>query len=99
MIARETLRAIGSDYVTGIVRLKKHVPIPIEVSAHHIHLCQEHVEALFGTGHTLTPEADLSQPGQFACKETGDPRRARKAASSACACSGRRESRRRSRSR
>jgi acetate kinase len=41
----------------------------VEVSAHHIHLTQEHVEALFGKGHQLTKHADLSQPGQYACKE------------------------------
>lgn len=69
MIARETLRAIGSDYVTGIVRLKEHISIPIEVSAHHVHLSAEHVEALFGPGHTLTPESALSQPGQYASAE------------------------------
>ena len=39
------------------------------MSAHHIHLTQEHVEALFGKGHQLTKHADLSQPGQYACKE------------------------------
>jgi acetate kinase len=39
------------------------------VSAHHIHLSQEHVEALFGKGHQLTWHSDLSQPGQFASKE------------------------------
>lgn len=44
--------------------------IPIAVSARHIHLTQESVEALFGPGHTLTPRNDLSQPGQFACEET-----------------------------
>lgn len=69
MIARETLRAIGSDYITGIVRMKKHVSIPIEVSAHHVHLSAGDVESLFGEGHTLTPESGLSQPGQFACVE------------------------------
>ena len=45
------------------------VPIPIEVSAHHVHLCAEDIEALFGKGAALTPEHELSQPGQFACKE------------------------------
>jgi acetate kinase len=30
---------------------------------------QDHVEALFGTGHQLTRHSDLSQPGQFACQE------------------------------
>jgi acetate kinase len=41
----------------------------VEVSAHHIHLAQADVETLFGQGHKLTPHSDLSQPGQFACKE------------------------------
>src|SRR5678810_1457993 len=41
----------------------------VEVSAHHIHLTQEHVEALFGPEHQLTKHSDLSQPGQYACKE------------------------------
>jgi len=52
--------------------------IPVALSARHVHLSQEHVEALFGPGHKLTPRADLSQPGQFACQETVDvvgPRR------------------------
>jgi acetate kinase len=44
-------------------------PIPIEISAHHVHLAQEDVDKLFGPGHQLTPEHDLSQPGQFACAE------------------------------
>lgn len=44
--------------------------IPIAVSARHIHLTQETVEALFGAGYQLTEYRPLSQPGQFACKET-----------------------------
>ena len=44
--------------------------IPVAVSARHLHLTQETVEALFGPGHTLTPRNPLSQPGQFACEET-----------------------------
>ena len=43
--------------------------IMVEVSARHIHLSQEHLEALFGKGYELTPKKDLSQPGQFACEE------------------------------
>lgn len=69
MIARETLRALSRDYLVHASRACRDEPIPIEVSAHHIHLSQEHVEALFGKGHQLTWHADLSQPGQFACKE------------------------------
>ena len=44
--------------------------IPINVSVRHVHLCRSHVDQLFGAGHQLTPRADLSQPGQFACEET-----------------------------
>ncbi|MBQ3088571.1 MAG: phosphate propanoyltransferase [Clostridia bacterium] len=43
--------------------------IPVGISNRHIHLSKEHVEALFGAGYELTPFKDLSQPGQYACKE------------------------------
>ena len=49
-----------------IVRL---LTIEMEASGRHIHLSRAHVDALFGTGHRLTPVKDLSQPGQFACQE------------------------------
>jgi acetate kinase len=69
MMAREALRALSRSYLTRVLEAQKQQPFLVEVSAHHIHLTQEHVEALFGTGHQLTKHADLSQPGQFACKE------------------------------
>jgi acetate kinase len=69
MIARETLRALKANNITRIIRSQKDAPVPVEVSAHHVHLSQEHVEALFGPGYQLTPEAGLSQTGQFACQE------------------------------
>ncbi len=69
MIARETLRAIERQYVADILRTQAPMPVPIEISAHHVHLTQEHVEALFGRGYALTVHQMLSQPGQFACKE------------------------------
>ncbi|MGE6414158.1 phosphate propanoyltransferase [Planococcus kocurii] len=43
---------------------------PIDVSARHIHLSQEHLEVLFGKGYELTKKIDLSQPNQFAANET-----------------------------
>ncbi len=43
--------------------------ILIETSARHVHLTEEHIEILFGKGHTLTNKKDLSQPGQYACVE------------------------------
>jgi acetate kinase len=69
MIAREALRAQNRRHVSAIISTQKAPPVPIEVSAHHVHLSQEHVEALFGPGHRLTPESGLSQPGQYACAE------------------------------
>lgn len=44
--------------------------VPVGISNRHIHLSQHDLDALFGAGYTLTPMKDLSQPGQFACKET-----------------------------
>ncbi len=43
--------------------------VPVGVSARHIHLTQEHVEALFGQGYQLTKKKDL-MGGQYACNET-----------------------------
>jgi len=69
MMAREALRALSRSHVTRVLKAQKQQPFLVEISAHHIHLTQEHVEALFGKGHKLTKRADLSQPGQYACKE------------------------------
>lgn len=69
MMAREALRALSRSYITKVLETQKQQSFLVEVSAHHIHLMQEHVEALFGKGHQLTKHSDLSQPGQYACKE------------------------------
>jgi acetate kinase len=69
MIARETLRAMSRSYLTRVLEAQKAEPFLLEVSAHHVHLSQDHVEALFGKGRQLTYHSDLSQPGQCACQE------------------------------
>jgi putative phosphotransacetylase len=43
--------------------------VPVGVSARHIHLTQQDVETLFGTGHQLTPKKEL-MGGQYAADET-----------------------------
>lgn len=46
------------------------LPLVVNISARHVHLTPEHVEALFGTGHQLEPERFLYQEGDFAAVET-----------------------------
>ena len=41
--------------------------VPLEASGRHVHLTAEQARALFG--HDLTPERELSQPGQFLARE------------------------------
>ncbi|MTK11202.1 MAG: phosphate propanoyltransferase, partial [Clostridiaceae bacterium] len=43
--------------------------IPVGISNRHIHLSEKDLEALFGKGYQLEKLKDLSQPGQYACKE------------------------------
>ncbi|MDP3537636.1 MAG: acetate/propionate family kinase [Azonexus sp.] len=69
LVAWETQRAIERNQLLLEAKSEEDAPIPIEISAHHVHLSQADVEKLFGPGHQLTPEHELSQPGQFACAE------------------------------
>lgn len=43
--------------------------IPIETSARHIHITETDFKTLFGADAELTYIKELSQPGQYACKE------------------------------
>ena len=44
--------------------------LKVNVSARHVHLSDEHVEQLYGPGHTLTPMKWLYQDGFYAAEET-----------------------------
>jgi acetate kinase len=72
MIAREAIRTLGYQSVTQVLEIQKEKKIPIEVSAHHVHLSRKEMDRLFGHGSELTHRSDLSQPGQFACEEAID---------------------------
>jgi acetate kinase len=69
MIAHEALETVQRMHISQVIHQAPCAPISIEVSAHHVHLCQDHIGALFGAGHALTSAAPLSQPGQFAARE------------------------------
>lgn len=67
-ITPELVEKIVREVVSSQSASEKDVPIGI--SNRHIHLSTSDVEILFGKGYTLTKLKDLSQPGQYACKET-----------------------------
>ncbi len=64
MIAQQTAALVGRARVSGDAG-----PIPIAVSARHIHLTEETYATLFGADAEPTRYKDLSQPGQFACED------------------------------
>ncbi len=70
MIARETGRLLTRTDLAASPTPT--APIPVAVSAHHVHLTQAAVEALFGAGYRLTAQQALSQPGYWAARETVD---------------------------
>jgi len=52
-----------------LAKVKKEAFIEVEASGRHVHLSRVDMEALFGSNYELTKAKDLSQPGQYACKE------------------------------
>ena len=77
-ISKSQIEAIVKQVLSGIDTDKRTMgecqggndgTVPVGVSNRHIHLCREDVETLFGKGYQLTPFKDLSQPGQYACRE------------------------------
>lgn len=69
-IIEQIVQQVVAKLDTNPSQLTQNGPIPIAVSARHVHLEKNHVEALFGKGYELTKKQALSQPGQFAANET-----------------------------
>jgi acetate kinase len=63
-IARETAAVVSASRTSASPR-----PIPIAISARHVHLDRGAMDVLFGPGSELTPAKPLSQPGQYAAEE------------------------------
>lgn len=68
-ITPELIEKIVKQVVAN-TEVSNDMSVPIGISNRHIHLSREHVDVLFGKGYQLQKLKDLSQPGQFACKET-----------------------------
>ena len=66
-IVRSVLGEMKTQAASGPVCECTGEAIPVELSARHAHLSEADALALFGA--PLTPLRDLSQPGQFLCKE------------------------------
>lgn len=64
--AVESVKSSNSDAYTEDA--KKGL-VPVGISNRHVHLTEEAVEVLFGKDYVLERIKNLSQPGQFACKE------------------------------
>lgn len=45
------------------------IKVPVEVSARHCHLSQQHIDNLFGKGYQFKLYKKVSQPGQYATQE------------------------------
>jgi putative phosphotransacetylase len=65
---KERIKEIVQEVILKALQEQKRVPIA--ASNRHIHLSPDHIERLFGRGYLLTKLKDLSQPNQFAAKET-----------------------------
>jgi putative phosphotransacetylase len=69
MQGEEVVKLITRIVIDKLKNLEKY-KIPIGVSNRHVHVSQEDLEKLFGSGYVLTKKSELKQPGQFAANET-----------------------------
>ena len=70
MNRQELTQKIRTEVLEAINKKTGKRYVPAAASNRHVHLCQKDIDTLFGEGYRLTPTKALSQPNQFACKET-----------------------------
>ncbi len=75
MVTQTCEQLMIAQEVKYLVSQLEHTPkqawhIPVAVSARHVHLSQEHVEALFGQGYQLKKMRSLTQTEGWAAEET-----------------------------
>lgn len=68
-LKKEIAKLVMQELKTSGLLINEYNKVPVSVSARHLHLCKEDLEALFGKGYELTVEKEISQPGQYAAKE------------------------------
>ena len=64
-----TEQIIRNGVLTAFRKIHDVSYVPVAVSNRHVHLDAQTTEALFGPGYTPQKQKDLSQPGQYACRE------------------------------
>ena len=64
-IAQEVTKIVGHE-----AEVPAAAPIPIAISARHVHLDRATMDALFGPGSELEIYREISQPGEFASKQS-----------------------------
>jgi propanediol utilization protein len=66
----EVIRSFVRAYGNTNTPMKRGAEIPVGVSNRHVHLSRDDLDILYGRGYELTRMKDLTQPGQYASKET-----------------------------
>jgi len=67
-VVEDIVRQVTLEYL-GRMRGSAAPQLTVHASARHMHICREHMDALFGPGSELTVDRPLFQRGNFAAKE------------------------------